>query len=113
MRMRFDLLNKPELDFIKENCMLSGDDRIILYMSAQKHSILFISQYLNLSESATRRRKKKIYDSIISFLEVADVTTVYINGKKISENELKNQEITNEKIKKMIASISRKLTNQN
>ena len=108
MRYHFEKLTRPELDFLTDNCNFSEDDRILLNMCSIGRSDLEIAERLSVSPSTITKRKKVIYGKIIRFLEVmGDMTTIYVNGKRVTKEELSKMEINVKAVKRII---SEKLT---
>lgn len=108
MRSKFERLSKPELDFLLDNCNFSKEEIIILNMANTGDSEIQIADKLNISVSGVSKKKKRITSKINDFLEVAEkVTTIYVNGKRVTKDELKNYEIQIEGVKKIL---SEKLT---
>lgn len=111
MKTFFSRLSKPELEFLKDNCNFSEEEDIILNMSVVGKSNIQIADRLNVCVDAVTYKKRKITKKIIDFLEVSEfMTVIYVNGKKVTENELKNYEIKVEEIKRILLN---KLTNTN
>lgn len=104
MRSRFERLSKPELDFLTDNCNFSEDEIIIISMSNTGNSEVQIAEKLNLSVSSVCKKKRQVMSKIDNFLEVMEtVTTIYVNGKRVTKDELKNYEIQIETVKKILA----------
>lgn len=104
MRSRFERLSKPELDFLIDNCNFSKDEIIILNMANVGESEIQIADKMSMSLSSVTKKKKKIIEKINIFLEVSEqVTTIYVNGKRVTKDELKNYEIHIESVKKILA----------
>lgn len=104
MKSRFERLSKPELEFLIDNCNFSKDEIIILYMASTGESEIQIADKMNISLSSVSKKKSKILVKIFDFLEVIeDVTTIYVNGKRVTKDELKNYEIHIESVKKIIS----------
>lgn len=109
MRSRFERLSKPELDFLIDNCNFSEEEHILLKMTNIGCSEVQIAERLSISTSTVTKKKKKIILKIRDFLEVVgEMTTIYVNGKRVTKDELKNYEIQIENVKKILAD---KLTN--
>lgn len=103
MRSRFERLSKPELEFLIDNCNFSKDEIIILNMSSTGESEVQIADKMNISLSSVTKKKCKILTKIFDFLEVVEeVTTIYVNGKRVTKDELKNYEIHIENVKKIL-----------
>lgn len=108
MRSKFERLSKPELDFFIDNCNFSKDECIILRMACTGNSEIQIAEKVNLSISSVTKKKKRILLKMLNFLEgLEEVTTIYVNGKRVTKEELKNYEIQIENVKKIL---SEKLT---
>lgn len=108
MRTRFYKLCKAELDFLIENCNFSSDECIIIEMSSKRKSDVEIAEKLNISISTVTKRKKKIMEKVLNFLEgEMCMTTVYVNGQRVDKKDLEKMEIQIESVKKML---SEKLT---
>ena len=108
MRSNFSRLSKPEVDFLLDNCNFSDDESILLRMASAGCSDIQISEKLNISASAVTKKKRKISMKIGEFLEVSGyMTTIYVNGKRVTKEELEKNEINLETVKKML---SEKLT---
>lgn len=104
MKSRFERLSKPELEFLIDNCNFSKDEIIILNMVSVGKSEVQIASKLNLSVSSITKKKRKILEKIIKFVEVMeDLTTIYVNGKRVTKEELKKYEIKIESVKKILA----------
>lgn len=103
MRSRFERLSKPELEFLIDNCNFSKDEIIILNMANTGESEIQIADKMNISLSSVTKKKSKILIKIFDFLEVIEeVTTIYVNGKRVTKDELKNYEIHIESVKKIL-----------
>lgn len=103
MRSRLERLSKPELEFLIDNCNFSKDEIIILNMASVGENEIQIADKLNLSQSSITKKKKKISEKIIKFVEdMEELTTIYVNGKRVTKNELKNYEIKIENVKKIL-----------
>lgn len=103
MRSRFERLSKPELDFLIDNCSFSKDEIIILNMASAGDSEIQIADKLNISVSGVSKKKRKIERKVNDFLEVVEeVTTIYVNGKRVTKDELKNYEIKIDSVKKIL-----------
>lgn len=108
MRSNFKRLSKPEVDFLLDNCNFSDDEIILLKMASAGCSDIQISEKLNISASAVTKKKRKIAKKIGEFLEVSgQMTTIYVNGKRVTKEELEKNEIKIEVVKEML---SEKLT---
>lgn len=104
MRSRFERLSKPELDFLIDNCNFSEEECILLKLAAKGGSEIQIAEKLSVSTSSVTKKKKQILCKIKSFLEVIEeVTTIYVNGKRVTKEELKNYEIQIESVKKILS----------
>lgn len=103
MRSKFERLSKPELEFLIDNCNFSKDEIIILNMASAGENEIQIAGKMNISLSSVSKKKNKILVKIFDFLEVIEeVTTIYVNGKRVTKDELKNYEIHIESVKKML-----------
>lgn len=110
MRSKFERLSKPELDFLIDNCNFSKDEIIILNMASTGESEIQIADKMNISLSSVTKRKKKLLCKIFDFLEaIEQMTTIYVNGKRVTKDELRNYEIKIDSVKKMLTD---KLTNK-
>ncbi len=108
MRSKFERLSKPELDFFTDNCNFSKEENIILNMACTGNSEIQIAEKVNLSVSSVTKKKRRILLKMMEFLEgLEEVTTIYVNGKRVTKEELKNYEIQIENVKKIL---SEKLT---
>ena len=104
MQTHFKRLNKPELDFLKDNCVFSEEEIRILELSIEEKSDQQIADKLLMSTSSVTKKKKVIKTKILEYLEVSKlVTTVYVNGKRVTKEELKDYEIQIEAVKQIIA----------
>lgn len=104
MRSRLERLSRPELGFLIDNCNFSKDEIIILNMTSVGENEIQIADKLNLSLSSITKKKKKISEKIIKFVEdMEELTTIYVNGKRVTKNELKNYEIKIESVKRILA----------
>lgn len=103
MRSTLERLSKPELEFLIDNCNFSDEEIIIIRMSNTGSSEVQIAEKLNLSTSSISKKKRQIMSKINIFLEVMEkVTTIYVNGKRVTKDELKNYEIQVESVKKIL-----------
>lgn len=108
MRSKFERLSKPELDFLLDNCNFSEEEQELLRFANIGYSEIQIAEKLSLSTSSVTKKKRQIVCKIKSFLEVAsEMTTIYVDGKRVTKEELKNYEIQIDSVKKML---SEKLT---
>lgn len=104
MRSKFERLSKPELDFLIDNCNFSDEECILLKMANVGSSEIQIAERLNMSASSVTKKKKQITGKINNFLEVVgEVTTIYVDGKRVTKDELKNYEIQIDNVKKMLS----------
>ena len=104
MQTHLKRLNKPELDFLKDNCIFSEEEIRILELSIAEKSDQQIADKLSMSKSTVIKKKKTIKNKIIDFLEVSKlVTTIYINGNRVTKEEIKDYEIQIEAVKQSIA----------
>lgn len=103
MKSRFERLSKPELEFLIDNCNFSKDEIIILNMASIGESEVRIADKMNISLSNVCKKKNKILTKIFDFLEVAEkVTTIYVNGKRVTKDELAKYEIEIKSVKKIL-----------
>lgn len=103
MRSKFERLSKPELDFLIDNCNFSEEEITLLRMANIGDSEIKIAEKLNISVHGVTKKKKRIMSKINDFLEViVEVTTIYVNGKRVTKDELKNHEIQIENVKKIL-----------
>lgn len=104
MGSRLERLSKPELEFLIENCNFSKDEIIILNMASTGESEIQIAGKMSLSLSSITKRKRKILEKIIEFVEgMEELTTIYVNGKRVTKDELKNYELKIDSVKKILA----------
>lgn len=104
MRSKFERLSKSELEFLIENCNFSDDEIIILNMASIGDSEVQIAGKMNLSVSSIAKRKKRLLGKILIFLEeIESVTTIYVNGKRVTKDELQKYEIQIQRVKKILA----------
>lgn len=104
MKSRFERLSKPELELLIDNCNFSKDEIIILKMASTGENEIQIADKMNISLSSVSKKKNKILVKIFDFLEVIEeVTTIYVNGKRVTKDEIKNYEIKIDRIKKILA----------
>lgn len=103
MKSKFERLSKPELDFLIDNCNFSEEEQKIIKMASYGCSEIQIADNLNISVSGVSKKKKRIARKINDFLEVVEeMTTIYVNGKRVTKDELKNYEIKIESVKKIL-----------
>lgn len=103
MRSKFERLSKPELDFLIDNCNFSEEEVILLKMANVGDSEVKIAEKLNISVPAVTKKKKRIISKINDFLEViGEVTTIYVNGERVTKEKLKNYEIKIDSVKKIL-----------
>lgn len=103
MRSRFERLSKPELEFLIDNCNFSREEIAILNMASVGESEIQIAEDMNISVSNVAKKKNKILIKISDFLEVADnMTTIYVNNKRVTKDELKRYEIQIDSVKKIL-----------
>ncbi len=108
MRSNFSRLSKPEVDFLLDNCNFSKEEEILLKMASAGNSDVQIAEKLNMCVSSITKKKRAITCKIMEFLEVSgNMTTIYVNGKRVTKEELKKNEIQIEAVKKIL---SEKLT---
>lgn len=104
MRSRFSRLSKPEVDFLCDNCNFSKDEVEILKMSSAGAGDVQMSEKLRLSTSSITKKKRMIFRKIMDFLEVfGNMTTIYVDGKRVTKEELKKSEIKIDSVKKILA----------
>lgn len=104
MRSKFERLSKPELDLLIDNCNFSTEEITLLKLSNIGENEIQIAEKMNISVSSVTKKKKKILSKMVCFLEVIEeVTTIYVNGKRVTKDELKNYEIHIETVKKILA----------
>lgn len=103
MRSRLERLSKPELDFLFDNCNFSEEEIKIIKYTAIGKSEVQVADELKLSVSGVSKKKNRIIGKIKDYMEVAaDMTTIYVDGKRVTKDELKNYEIQIESVKKII-----------
>lgn len=103
MRSKFERLSKPELDFLIDNCNFSEEECVLLQLASKGNSEIQIAERLSVSASSVTKKKKQIICKVKSFLEVIEeVTTIYVNGKRVTKDELKQYEIQIENVKKIL-----------
>lgn len=108
MRSKFERINKPELDFFIDNCNFSKEEIILLNMAVVGYTELEIANKMGLSLSSISKRKRNLLEKMNDFVGGMEaVTTIYVNGKRVTKDELKNYEIQIENVKKIL---SEKLT---
>lgn len=108
MRSKFERLSKPEIDFLIDNCNFSTEEEILIKMANIGSGDVEIATKLNISISSVTKKKKKIENKIFAFMEVSTkLTTIYVDGKRVTKEELKRYEIDVESI---LSIISKKLT---
>lgn len=103
MRSKIERLSKPELEFLIDNCNFSNEECILLRMANIGYNEIQIADRLSISLSSVTKKKKRAINKIKDFLEVIEeVTTIYVNGKRVTKDELKNYEIKIESVKRII-----------
>lgn len=103
MRSNFHRLCKPEIDFLIDNCNFSNADCILLKMAGAGKSNIEIADSLSISSSTVIKRKKVIAQKISDFIkEMDNMTTIYVNGKRVTKEELEKMEIKIESIKRIL-----------
>lgn len=103
MKSKFERLSKPELEFLIDNCNFPKDEIIILNMASAGESEIQIAEKLNISVSSVSKKKRKIHSKSMEFVEgMEEVTTIYVNGKRVTKDELKNYEIKIDSVKKIL-----------
>lgn len=104
MRSNFKRLCKPEIDFLIDNCNFSSEECILLKMASVGKSDIEIAESMSVSTSTITKRKKVIYEKILNFLEgMEDMTTIYVNGKRVTKEDLSKMEIKIDSIKRIIS----------
>ena len=74
-----------------------------LSMESAGKSDIEVSDRLSLCSSTITKKKKVIYKKIIKFLEdMKDMTTIYVNGKRVTKEDLNKMEIRIESVKRII-----------
>jgi hypothetical protein len=103
-------LSRPELDFLKENCNFSEEESILFDMTSKRCSDIQIADKLGVSTSTVTKRKCVLCAKIKDFIREMDtLTTVYINGKKVSKEEMQDYEVHIDQAKKiMVGKLTRK-----
>lgn len=110
MKSKFERLSKPEIDFLIDNCNFSTEEEILIKMANIGSGDVEIATKLNISTSSVTKKKKKIESKIFAFMEVSTkLTTIYVNGKRVTKEELQKKEI---KIESVIKILEEKLTNK-
>lgn len=112
MQTKFHRLSKPELEFLKDNCNFSEDEIILFNMACKRCSDIQIAGRLNVCTSTVTKRKREILGKINVFLEeMEDMVTVYINGKPVTKEEMRNYKLqikqTGDAIKGKLTKISK------
>lgn len=108
MKSKLERFSKPELDFFIDNCNFSKDEIIILNMVSTGNSEVQIAREMNFSESSVTKKKRQIIKKMTDFVEELEgMTTIYVNGKRVTKDELRKFEINIETVKKIL---SEKLT---
>jgi hypothetical protein len=111
MKLRLDKLVRSELEFLKENCNFTEDESNLFELIAKGYMDVQISYEMGVCTSTVTKKKRVIRRKIIDFLEVFDMTAIiYVDGKRVSEDDVKNFEIHIERVKELI---SGKLTKGN
>lgn len=104
MKSVLQRFSKPELDFFTENCMFTDEEVLLLNMVAREKSETEIAVKMNISESSVTKKKRRIFQKMVKFVEeLEEMTTLYVNGKRVTKDELKNYEIKIDRVKKMLA----------
>ncbi len=104
MRYNFNKLSKPELDFLLDNCNFTNDESILLNMANREYTNIQIAEKLNVTVSTIEKKKKVVYGKIKDFMEVIeDMTTIYVNGERVTKEQLKEMEIRIESVKRILA----------
>jgi hypothetical protein len=108
MQYKFYKLNTSELKFLEDNCNFTEDEKILLMMASRRCSDIQIADKLGVATSTVTKRKKQLSSKINDFLEViGTLTTIYINGKPITIDEMENYKLCVEEIS---GNITAKLT---
>lgn len=108
MRSKFERLSKPEIDFLIDNCNFSTEEEILIKMANIGSGDVEIATKLNISTSSVTKKKKKIENKIVAFMDISTkLTTIYVYGKRVTKDELKKSEID---IESILSIISKKLT---
>lgn len=103
MRSKFERLSKPELDFLIDNCNFTEEECRLLRMANVGYSEIQIAEKLSVSTSSVTKKKKQIVCKVKCFLEViGEVTTIYVDGKRVTKEELQKYEIQIESVKKIL-----------
>lgn len=104
MRSKFERLSKPEIDFLIDNCNFSTEEEILIKMANIGSGDVEIATKLNISTSSVTKKKKKIENKIVTFMDISTkLTTIYIDGKRVAKDELKKSEIDIETILNIIS----------
>lgn len=104
MKSVLQRFSKPELDFFTENCMFTDEEVLLLNMVAREKSETEIAVKMSISESSVTKKKRRIFQKMVKFVEeLEEMTTLYVNGKRVTKDELKNYEIKIDRVKKMLA----------
>lgn len=104
MRSKFENLSRPEIDFLIDNCNFSKEEESIIKMANIGIGEVQIADKLNVSVSSVAKKKAIIAIKIVGFLEAIDnLTTIYVNGKRVDKEDLRKIEIDIESVKQMIA----------
>lgn len=104
MRTRLKCLSRPEIDFLKDNCNFSAEETTLIDLAVRDNSDTQIADKLGVSLSSVTKIKRRIRNKIFDFLEVSVLlTTIYVNGERLTKDELKNCEIQIEAVKRIIA----------
>lgn len=108
MKSKFERLSKPEIDFLIDNCNFSTEEEILIKMANIGSGDVEIATKLNISISSVTKKKKKIENKIVAFMDISTkLTTIYVNGKRVTKDELKKSKID---IESILNIISNKLT---
>lgn len=104
MRSKFERLSKPEIDFLIDNCNFSTEEEILIKLANIGSGDVEIATKLNISTSSVTKKKKKIENKIVTFMDISTkLTTIYIDGKRVAKDELKKSEIDIETILNIIS----------
>lgn len=104
MRSVFTRLSKPELDFLTDNINFNDIELEILSLSAKGYTEIQVGERVGLSSSMINKRRNSVKRKIKDFLEVAEnMTTLYVNGKRVSKEQISKMEIKVDEVKRIIA----------
>jgi FixJ family two-component response regulator len=104
MKLRLDKLVRSDLELLKENCNFTEDESKLFELIAKGYMDVQMSYEMGVCTSTVTKKKRVIRRKIIDFLEVFDMTAViYVDGKRVSEDDVKNFEIHIERVKELIS----------